>query len=70
MVEPTNQPASREVASAYLKHMKALLQGSANTAPVIHATKPPERRHPPAPLVHAMAQASPRQARCVRSRLS
>jgi hypothetical protein len=59
MVEPTNQPASREVASAYLQHMKALLQGSANTAPVIHATKPPERRHPPAPLVRVLTQAMP-----------
>jgi hypothetical protein len=56
VAEPADQPASREVASAYLRHMKALLQGSANT-PAIHATKPPERRHPPAPLVRVLAQA-------------
>jgi hypothetical protein len=61
--EPADKPASREVASVYLQHMKALLQGSANTAPVIHATKPPERWHPQAPLVRAMAQAvSPRDS--------
>jgi hypothetical protein len=56
VAEPVDKPASREVASAYLQHMKALLQGSANTAPAIHVTKPPERRHPQAPLVRAMAQ--------------
>jgi hypothetical protein len=56
----TDPPASREVASAYLQHMKALLQGSANTVPV--PTKPPERRHSQAPLVRALAQAvSPRE---------
>jgi hypothetical protein len=59
VAEPADPPASREVASAYLQHMKALLQGSANTVPMIHTTKPPERRHPSAPLVHALAQAMP-----------
>jgi hypothetical protein len=55
---PADPPASREVASAHLQHMKALLQGAVNTAPVIHTTKPPERRkHPQAPLVRAMARA-------------
>jgi hypothetical protein len=58
VAEPADKPASREVASAHLQHMKALLQGSANTS-AIHATKPPERRHPPAPLVRALAQAVP-----------
>jgi hypothetical protein len=57
VAEPANHPASREVASAYLQHMKALLQGAANTAPVIHTTKPPERRHSPVPLVRALARA-------------
>jgi hypothetical protein len=47
------------VALACLQHVKALLQGAANTAPVIHATKPPERRHSPAPLVRVLAQAVP-----------
>jgi hypothetical protein len=57
VADSADKPASREVALVYLQHMKALLQGSANTeAPVIHATKPPEHRHPQAPLVHAMAQ--------------
>jgi hypothetical protein len=36
--------------------MKALLQGTANTA-AIHATKPAQARHPQTPLVRAMAQA-------------
>ncbi|MDR3220476.1 MAG: hypothetical protein LBU46_00480 [Candidatus Accumulibacter sp.] len=40
----------------YLQHMKALLQGAASTAPAIHATKPPQPRHPQAPLVRAMAR--------------
>jgi hypothetical protein len=56
VAEAADPPVSREVASAYLQHMKTLLQGAANTAPVIHATKPPERRHPQAPLVRALAQ--------------
>jgi hypothetical protein len=56
--EPADKPASREVASAYLQHMKVLLQGTASTIP-IHATKPSERRHPPAPLVRVLAQAIP-----------
>jgi hypothetical protein len=60
VADPADPPASREVASAYLQHMKALLQGSANTAPVIHATKLPERRkHPQAPLVRVLAQVVP-----------
>jgi hypothetical protein len=57
MSEPADKPASREVASAYLQHMKALLQGSVNTAPTIHTMKPTERRHPPAPLVRVLARA-------------
>ena len=58
MAEPADKPASREVASAYLQHMKALLQGTASTAPM-HARKPPERRHSPAPLARALAQVMP-----------
>jgi hypothetical protein len=37
--------------------MKTLLQGTASTTAVIHATKPPERRYPQAPLVQTLAQA-------------
>jgi hypothetical protein len=57
VAEPADKPVSREVASAYLQHMKALLQGMANTAPTIHTMKPPEGRHPQAPLVRALARA-------------
>jgi hypothetical protein len=49
-------PASREVASAHLQRMKALLQGAASTTPD-HARKLSERRHPQAPLARALAQA-------------
>jgi hypothetical protein len=59
MAEPAAPPAAKEVASAYLQHMKALLQDSENTTPVIHATKLPEGRHPRTPLVRVLAQAMP-----------
>ncbi|MDR3157762.1 MAG: hypothetical protein LBU11_01865 [Zoogloeaceae bacterium] len=57
--EPADKPASREVALASLQRMKAILQGTANVAQPVHATKPPERRHPQTPLVRAVAQATP-----------
>ncbi|MDR1424226.1 MAG: hypothetical protein LBI92_06475 [Azoarcus sp.] len=56
--EPAGPPASREVAWAHLQRIQALLQGTSSAAPV-RATKPTERRHPPAPLARALAQAMP-----------
>ncbi|MDR2259466.1 MAG: hypothetical protein LBE06_00725 [Azoarcus sp.] len=53
VAKPADKPASREVAAVYLQRMKAMLQGTANAAHPIRATKPPEHR----PLVRAVAQA-------------
>jgi hypothetical protein len=53
MAESTDKTASREVAAACLQRMKAMLQGTANTAHPVRATKLPEHK----PLVRAMAQA-------------
>jgi hypothetical protein len=56
IAEPADNPASREVASAHLQRIKALLQGTAGTAPAIQAMNPPKPKHPQASIVHALAQ--------------
>jgi hypothetical protein len=55
--EPADKPASREVASASIQRMWAILRGTADVAQSVRATKPPERRHPQTPLVRTMADA-------------
>jgi hypothetical protein len=59
--EPADEPASREVASVYLQHIQAILQGTASAAPVPQARKPPEAGHSrtPTPLARALEQAMP-----------
>jgi hypothetical protein len=51
----TDQPVSRKVALAHLQRIKAVLQGRIS---VNRTMEPPKRRHSPAPLVCAMAQAT------------
>jgi hypothetical protein len=55
VLEPADPPVSREVASAYLQRIQAILHGE---TPVSQA-KPPETRHPQAPLARPLVQAMP-----------
>jgi hypothetical protein len=57
IADPADKPVSREVASAHIQRIKALLQGTAGTVPTIPARKPPKPKYPQASIVHALAQA-------------